>query len=196
MIKKIILFFLLIIPLFCSAQLKDSVKVKTSIFEIIYSETLESPLHVKYNVTCTNGLISRSGMNFHTDSIVHTSDDKDYADNRFDKGHMAPAADFNCSKETLEMTFTYLNCALQDQGLNRLTWRLLESKERELAKKYTVTVEITVDVNKKCEKLPTGAYVPKGFYKTIYIKETKQVLKYYMPNIKPVYSDPEKYRIK
>ena len=105
---------------------------------------------------------------------------------------------YNNAKDLgFEITLNVDNVQANQSIINKvLKARQLCQEVRELAKKYTVTVEITVDVNKKCEKLPTGAYVPKGFYKTIYIKETKQVLKYYMPNIKPVYSDPEKYRIK
>lgn len=199
MLKNLI-FILLLMPLMALApqikKLRDVVIIKNEIYEIKYSEVLESPLVVKYTVQCPNGTASRSGMDFYTIPDVHTTDDADYIHNTYDKGHMAPAADFNCTSEMLYKTFSYVNCAVQDQALNRLTWRLLEAKEREYAQTNTVNVEIVVDVNKKCLKLPTGAYVPKGFYKTIYIKETKQVLKYYMPNYKPEYSDPEKYRIK
>jgi endonuclease G, mitochondrial len=176
-------------------KLRDSVTIKNEIYEIKYSEVLESPLVVKYKISCTNGTASRVGLTFYTVPNVHTADDADYIHNTYDKGHMAPAADFNCTPEMLYLTFSYVNCALQDQALNRITWRFLEAKEREYAQTNTVNVEIRVDVDKKCVKLESGAYVPKGFYKTIYIKETKQVLKYYMPNSKPTYADPEKYRI-
>jgi endonuclease G len=174
---------------------RNSVLIKTDIYEIKYSEVLESPLYVKYTVLCTDGSASRASLNFYTIPNIHTTDDLDYVNNIYDKGHMAPAADFNCTPEMLYLTFSYVNCALQDQALNRITWRLLEAKERDYARTNTVSVEIKVNVDKKCPKLPSGAYIPKGFYKTIYIKETNQVLKYYMPNTKPVYSDPEKYRI-
>jgi DNA/RNA endonuclease G (NUC1) len=49
--------------------------------------------------------------------------------------YLAPAADFNCDLATLRKTFTYLNCALQYDELNRGVWRLLEEHERVLAKK-------------------------------------------------------------
>ena len=198
MVKNLLLFLVIIITTSFTTlpTLRDSVTIKNEIFEITYSEVLESPLIVKYKLGCINGIASRAGMDFYTIPNIHTTDDADYVNNIYDKGHMAPAANFNCSKEMLYLTFSYANCALQDQGLNRLTWRFLEAKEREYAKTNTVSVEIKVDIDKKCIKLSSGAYVPKGFYKTIYIKETNQVLKYYMPNSKPVYSDPEKYRIK
>lgn len=194
MFKKLLLLILLFFS-FGFTELRDCVTIKNEIYEITYSEVLESPLTVKYRVLCPNGKASRVGMNFYKEPGVHTSDDDDYVNNIYDKGHMAPAASFNCTSNMLHMTFSYVNCALQDQSLNRLTWRLLESKEREYARKNTVDVEIVVDVDKSCKKLPSGAYIPKGFYKTIYIKETNQVFKYYMLNTKPKFSNPEKYRI-
>jgi endonuclease G len=110
----------------------------------------------------------------------------------YDKGHLAPAADFNCTKELLYQTFSYLNCALQNQYLNRGVWRMLEEYERELAKTEKVTVTITLVFDKKSIKLPTGATVPVGFYKTIYLEKSKRSIKYYFPNeapIKPKYTD-------
>ena len=192
--KKNILILLLLLTTSLVAQLRDSVYIKTDIYECVYSEVLEQPKFVKYTVLCPDGKASRKGMDFYTDKEVKTSDNADYAQNVYDKGHMAPAADFNCSKEMLFKTFSYLNCALQHEGLNRLTWRLLEAKERELAlKSNTVTVEIRSVFNENSVKLPTGATVPIGFYKTIYVNN--EIYKYYFENKKPEYSDPEKYRI-
>ena len=91
----------------------------------MYSEVLEEPLWVEYVVKCPNGTAPRTGMDFFTVDSIKTSDGKDYENNIYDKGHLAPAADFNCTKEMLFSTFTFLNCCLQDQYLNRGTWRLL-----------------------------------------------------------------------
>ena len=117
-----------------SQALRDSVKVKTDIYEVIYSEKLEQPRFIKYEVLCPTGTASRAGMDFYTNDTIKTSDNLDYAKNLYDKGHLAPAADFNCTKDMLKKTFSYLNCALQDQYLNRGVWRMLEEYERELAK--------------------------------------------------------------
>ena len=191
--KNLLLIILLVLTLSLSAQLRDSVYIKTDIYECVYSEVLEQPKFVRYTVLCPDGKASRTGMDFYTDKEVKTSDNADYAHNVYDKGHMAPAADFNCTKEMLYKTFSYLNCALQHEGLNRVTWRLLEVKERELASKYNVVVEIRCVFDLNSVKLPTGATIPSGFYKTIYANN--EVYQYYFDNSKPTSSDPEKYRI-
>jgi len=190
--KKLFLFLLL--PLFSFSQLRDSVYVKTDIYEVMYSETLEQPLWVKYQVLCTGAGASRKGMDFYVDKNIHTSDAKDYEKNEWDKGHVAPAADFNCTKEMLYKTFTYANCVLQHERLNRGVWRLLESYERELAKTNTVSVEIKMVYSTTSLKLPTGATVPDGFYKII--KFGNKIEKYYFPNTSPTSSDFKTYLVK
>ena len=112
--KKLLL-ALLLTPVVATAQLRDSVRIKTDIYEVIYSEKLESPRWVKYTVLCPNGTASRAGMDFYTNDSVKTSSNEDYIKNEWDKGHMAPAANFNCDKVMLYKTFSYLNCALQNQ---------------------------------------------------------------------------------
>ena len=183
LIKLLFCLVLFVNPLF--AQQRDSVHVKTSIYELMYSEKYLEPLWVKYTVLCTNGTASRAGMDFYTNDSIKTSSNADYVNNVYDKGHMAPAADFNCDKQTLFMTFSYLNCALQDQYLNRGVWRFLEEYERELAKKEPVTVKIVVVFDKTSKTLPSGAKIPSGFYKYITLVKSKKTLVYYFPNVKP-----------
>ena len=190
--KKLIFLLLLLPTLLFGQKLRESVKVKTQIYEVIYSEKLEQPTWIRYTVQCPEGTASRSGMDFYTNDSIKTSNAADYVNNLYDKGHLAPAADFNCTKELLHQTSSYLNCALQNQYLNRGVWRMLEEYERELAKTEQVTVTITLVFNKKSIKLPSGATVPDGFYKTIRLEKSKKTIKYYFPNetpAKPKYTD-------
>ena len=187
--KFTLLVFLL--PVLVFAQRKD-VFIDAGIYQVNFSEVYQQPIKIKYHVECPNGTASRKGMDFYTVDSVITSDNADYANNVWDKGHLAPAADFNCTKEILRKTFSYLNCALQDQYLNRGVWRMLEEYERGLAKTSGVSVTIEVVFSEKSKKLTTGATVPDGFYKTIYVESTKKTYKYYFPNTKPTklkYSD-------
>lgn len=193
---KKLLFTLLLTPVLAIAQLRDSVRIKTDIYEVIYSEKLESPRWVKYTVLCPNGTASRAGMDFYTNDSVKTSSNEDYVKNEWDKGHMAPAADFNCDKEMLRKTFSYLNCALQNQYLNRGVWRMLEEQEREWAKKEITTVTINLVFDKTSYTLPTGATVPNGFLKTICLEKSGKKIKFYFPNMTPTKEKYTDYEIK
>lgn len=158
----------LIFTLAVNGQNRERVPFKVdNLYEGIYSEVYEQPLEVTYTVKCPNGQASRTGMDFYMDDKIHTSDNDDYSKNIWDKGHLAPAAAFSCDRETLKKTFSYLNSALQHQGLNRGQWNQLESFERDLANFYEVKVKIIVLFEGKLTKLPTGATVPSGFVKII-----------------------------
>ena len=192
------LLFLVIFLLVTNISLgqRTAVIFSNNIFKGVYSEVYQQPLTIIYDVLCSEGNISRNGLDFYVNDSIKTSDDSDYVNNVYDKGHLAPAADFNCDKDNLFKTFSYLNCALQHQDLNRGVWRYLEAHERELSKNGKVTVKVEVMFSKKSKKLSTGATIPDGFKKTIYVNDV-MVECYYFPNTQPKsgkkYSD---YKIK
>jgi len=191
----LVLITLLSLSSFSQKKLRDSIVVKTPMFEIVYSEKLEQPKFIRYTVQCPNGTASRTGMDFYVCDSIKTSDNGDYVKNPYDKGHLAPAADFNCDKQTLFKTFTYLNCSLQQENLNRTTWRLLEVRERELARTHKVVqVEIRCIFGPKSIKLPSGATVPTAYRKTIKYSGITEV--YYFKNEKPTSTDFTKYKVK
>lgn len=178
--KKIALIFF---SLCISSNLlsQDIRNIVTNSFIVKYSEELEQPLYVFYTVKCPNGKTSRKGLDFVKYEGVHTSDDEDYVNNIWDKGHLAPAAAFNCDKETLKSTFNYLNCSLQHQSLNRGPWKELEEFERNLAKLYdSVKVTVECHFSSNSVKLLTGATVPDGYTKTIKWGDREE--KFYFPN--------------
>ncbi len=154
--------------------------IKTDIFTVLYSEDYQQPLKLTYKVQCPSGGVSRGGLDFYTNDSVKTSDANDYRNNEWDRGHLAPAAAFNCDRETLKKTFSYLNCALQHEGLNRGPWKELERFERDLAKLYTVDVVIEVIFTGDVQKVPGGATIPTGFEKTIYFDGKEYT--FYFPN--------------
>lgn len=155
--------------------------IKTDLFEVEYSEVLEQPLKLTYIVQCPMGDASRSGLDFRKHEGVKTSDNDDYSNNVYDKGHLAPAAAFNCDRETVRETFSYLNCALQHEGLNRGPWKELERFERNLAKIYPeVYVVITVNFDENPEKVSGGASIPKSFSKEITFGD--RTIRFLFPN--------------
>tara|TARA_R110000822_G_scaffold203868_1_gene340730 strand:+ start:34 stop:627 length:594 start_codon:yes stop_codon:yes gene_type:complete len=156
--------------------------VKTEIFTVVYSEIYQQPLELTYKVKCPTGTADRAGLDFTKPTGIITSDNDDYKNNIWDKGHLAPAADFNCDLHTLKQTFTYLNCVLQHQGLNRGPWKELERFERDLAKVYAfVSITITCHFEDKPQNwLSTGALIPVGFTKVIWCDGER--FEFYFPN--------------
>ena len=132
----------LLIILFSVQLLTAQQLVQTDIFEVCYSTNKQQPLWLSYEVECPTGEFSRKGLNFKKDVSFNgiTSDNADYYKNVWDKGHLAPAADFNCSYEKLRQTFTYLNCSLQHKKLNRGHLKNLEKYIKEAIQKVYLTV--------------------------------------------------------
>ena len=170
----------LLILLFSVQLLAAQQLVQTDIFEVCYSTNKQQPLWLSYEVECPVGGFSRKGLNFKKDKQFTgvTSDNADYYKNVWDKGHLAPAADFNCSYEKLRSTFNFLNCALQHEKLNRGAWKNLEKYERKLSEKYTVQVKVVLEFANNL--LPTGALVPSYFVKILSYNNRVEV--YRFPN--------------
>ena len=173
-------------------NLRDQVTVETSIFTVVYSETKEQPITLTYKSLNRPKKVDRGSMNFYRERNYHTSDDRDYYRNVWDKGHLAPAATFSDSMDNLKQTFSYLNCALQHQELNRGAWRLLEEAEREWDDK--VELEITIDIEFSDSVLPTGATIPSKFIKHINFIKAKGWKCYSFPNEKPT-KEWKKYEV-
>ena len=188
--KKLLLLFLFPISLF--GQLRDSVYFNNNNFAVNYSETLEGPRSIRYTVLCPTGTASRSGMEFYTEKSIKTSDHKDYEANEWDKGHMAPAASFNCNRDMLFSTFTYVNSSLQQQSLNRGVWKKLEVRERELVAQGPVQVFIRVEYPANPKRVPTNAAIPTGYYKEIKVGNKREC--YYFKNVAPSTSDLEAFK--
>ena len=190
--KKCLTFFLVFLSVTLFSQVRDSIEWNTPYFKIWYSEPLEGPLSIRYSVACPEGKASRAGMDFYTEKGIHTSDNNDYVNNEWDKGHMAPAASFNCNTDMLHETFSYVNSSLQQQSLNRGVWKRLEIKERELALAGEVRVFIRIEYPNNPVRVTTGAAIPLGYYKELKIKNRREC--YYFPNKAPVSKELNDYK--
>ena len=166
-------------------ELRKSVTVETPIYVVEYSETKEQPITLTYRSTNRPKNVDRGSMNFYTEKDYHTSDNADYYRNIYDKGHLAHAATFSDSIENLKQTFSYLNCALQDQYLNRGEWRLLEQEERVWDDESDLTVKIDLVWDEGYIILPTGGHVPTDMIKHIYFEKTGSWKCFEFENVKP-----------
>lgn len=167
--KKLIstLFFLGLFSITTLAQTKE---VKTNIYSIVYSEEYQQPLIIDYVIFCkpSSPTYERDGISFKSYPDLVTSSNSDYAGSIYDKGHMAPASTFGCTEEWLELTFSYVNCALQHQGLNRGAWAQLERFERNLAGIYDdIEVRIEVFFSDQWTDNEDPARIPASFVKSI-----------------------------
>ncbi len=161
---------LLIILLFPFAFLaQPNLTIDKKYYKITYSQKLKQPLTVDYGIRTRECTATRSGMEFYAEKGVITSSNVDYANNEWDKGHMAPAADFCFSRDAMLSTFSYANSALQHYKLNRGVWKELEAAERVWAEKDSIIVHIDVIFDANPAKTPGGAAIPKAFRKTITI---------------------------
>ena len=188
---------LLIVTLSCtkaqvSDELRESLYIETPIYQVTYSETKEQPIKLTYLSSNRVKNVDRGSMNFYTDKEIHTSDNADYYRNVWDKGHLAPAATFSDSRENLRMTFSYLNCALQNQYLNRGAWRLLEEQERKWDDQEELKVTIKIEFSDSI--LPTGATIPSRFTKCIEFTDSNNIRCYSFPNERPT-KEWEEYEI-
>ena len=174
--KKCLISLLLILVAVTSysQDITQNIIVKNNVFEVLYSQSLEQPLKIKYRSTNRPTNVNRGSMDFYKEPNIKTSDADDYKANIYDKGHGAPAATFSDNQENLKQTFSYLNCILQDQYLNRGEWRLLEEQERKWDDTENLTVLIKVIFDNPVKRLPTNAAIPSHLQKHIYFETQKE----------------------
>ena len=171
MIRLFTLVTLLVISV---ATFGQDIKIKNNVFETLYSQSLEQPLWIRYRSTNRPTNVNRGTMDFYKEPNVKTSDADDYAKNIYDKGHGAPAASFSDNMENLKQTFSYLNCILQDQYLNRGEWRLLEEQERRWDDTENLTILITLHFDNPVKRIPTNAAIPSYLEKHIFFEGQKK----------------------
>lgn len=99
----------------------------------------------------------------------------EYSRSGYDRGHLAPAADFSWSQEAQDLTFVMSNMVPQKPNLNRDAWRRLEEKVRRWACGEEHITVVTGPVLEKdarnLPKLKSGLVVPRQFFKIV-IDET------------------------
>ena len=159
-------------------------------YTLSYNEEYELPSYVAYELTRDEVLSGGEREDsFKADPDVRTGSAElsDYRGSGYDRGHMAPAADFKWSDEAMSDTFYMSNMCPQDPSFNRGIWADLEAVVRTMAydngKIYVVTGPVLTD----------GPYetigdndvaVPKRFYKTVldYSDPDLKAIGFILPN--------------
>lgn len=151
-----------------SRERKTDFLITSSIFTVSYNEVYEQPNWIEYEVRDIIKVADREGMRFYEVDSVFTSDDDDYYDNVWDRGHLAPAGSFTDSYENLYATFSFLNCTLQKDQLNRGEWNQLEMQARDWAASLgTLQVRVELHFDDGHLVLPTKAHIPSAYTKKI-----------------------------
>jgi endonuclease G len=148
-------------------------------FKIYYDQDSRLPKFVIYQVTKKNLLLRKASRKnrFMRDPIlversVPSVSPTEYKKSGYDKGHLAPSADFSWSQEAQNATFVMSNMVPQKPKLNRDAWKRLEEKVRRWAcGEERITVITGPIIEEDFERLPSGLPVPQKFFKVV-IDET------------------------
>lgn len=153
-------------------------------YTLSYNEEYEVPNYVAYVLTKDKVMGGGSRKdNFRADPAITTGSATldDYKGTGYDRGHLAPAADFKWSGEAMSDTFYLSNMAPQKPEFNRGIWGDLEAVVRQNAydneKLYVVTGPVLTDGPYETIGKNNIA-VPKQYYKVL--------LDYTEPEIKAI----------
>jgi len=110
----------------------------------------------------------------------------------FDRGHLAPSADFRHSKIALSESFYYSNMSPQVADLNRGRWADLEDALRAYVIRnktpiYVVTGPVLLPDLKRIERGANKVSIPKEYYKVALDLENQRAIAFVMPNKKCEY---------
>ena len=188
--KNYILLFFILFLFSCAEDENDGEKYKgprevvmidKEIYKVSYNELYEQPNWIEYTVSNRPKNVDRGNKDFYLESGVFTSNNADYYKNEWDKGHLAPAATFSDSEENLNKTFSFINCAMQIDNLNRGEWAQLEQKVRDWSVSGNIKVKIELVFAANHEIRTTGVHIPTGFWKNLAFSNGDQTC-YYFPN--------------
>lgn len=173
---------------------------------LVYSEKHEQAKWVSHIITSdiVNGKYKRSN-DFREDPLVKTGsaaekdyflktlkegskDEYDYDGFGYDRGHLAPSADFKWSKVALSESYFYSNMSPQLARFNREKWVDLESLLRGYIhdnpknQLYVVTGPLLNDSLPVIEKSLNKVSIPQYFFKVILDLKNEKAIGFIMPN--------------
>lgn len=161
-----------------------------SAYAFNYNEPAEQSNWVAHIISpeITGGIITRTN-DFRADSLVKTgtATKADYWNLGYDRGHLAPSADFKWSLKALSESYLYSNMSPQSPELNRERWAQLEDMLREYVVAYQRPIYVVTGpiFDKDLDSIgPNRVAVPKRFYKVAldYTVKPMRTIGFVMPN--------------
>lgn len=106
----------------------------------------------------------------------------------YDRGHLAPSADFRWSGKALSESYFYSNMSPQLADFNREGWAELESRLRGYVfahpdtRLFVVTGGVLKDDLPRIERGVNKVAIPERFFKVVFNPKAKQAIGFLMPN--------------
>ncbi|WP_178371454.1 DNA/RNA non-specific endonuclease [Cyclobacterium lianum] len=129
----------------CSKE-KELQVIHHEFFSLAYDESTEQAAWVSYrlNAQLLSVKYERTD-NFKDDPRIESGSAQpdDYRHSGYDRGHLAPAADFSHSLEAMRSSFLMSNISPQRPGFNRGIWKKLEEQVRSWTREYGYLLVIT-----------------------------------------------------
>lgn len=166
---------------------------------VAYDAQAKIPNYVAYTLLPQNalGCFPRTNAFVADQSVQNGPTPSDYAGTGFDKGHASPDGDQSWDQQVEYESFLMTNMYPQLPGLNRSTWKLLETSVRgwtvQLNQSFTIYVGGVYNVQNK--KIGTGVVVPHAFYKIVINNQTNEVAGWWFPHAEGLGTDLIKLRI-
>jgi len=142
---------------------------------ILTKERAESSGTSRPSVTFTKNRDGGTLQNLLKEHGYSLPSHSDYSNSGYDRGHMAPNADFDDTYENAVLTFFIANIWPQLPVINRVEWLATENWTRKLASEYLV-VKVVIIVDEFSEKKVKDIQVPSCFKRRVYNVETGELI--------------------
>ncbi|MBE4393774.1 MULTISPECIES: DNA/RNA non-specific endonuclease [Vibrio] len=107
----------------------------------------------------------------------------DYKGSGYDRGHLAPSATMDFTRESMKQSFLMSNMSPQLPGFNRVGWRVLEEHVRDLANEYNELYVVTGPIYQGNEgTIGNGVMIPSAFYKVILDPSFDEAIAFIVPH--------------
>ena len=168
-------------------------------YSVGYDAAAKLPKFVTYELLPQNalGCIARTNAFVADQSVPNGATPSDYVGTGYDKGHMAPDGDLSWDTQVEFESFLMTNMSPQLPGLNRSTWKLLETSVRGWAvqRNQSYTVYVGGVYNAQDKRIGNGVVVPHAFYKIVINNQTKEAAGWWFPHVEGLGTDLTKLRL-